>query len=281
MNLSDLLLHIFLQGCIYSLVVMAVYLSSRVIRFDDLTTEGSFGLGGAIAAFTLSLGGSMPLALILSVIGGILAGAATGLLHTKMKINNLICGLIVTTALFSVCLKLTGANLSLPNTNSLLSKGGIYSVLFLGGLALLAYLGVRTLLRSEIGLVLKAAGSNPQMAISLGKNVDGYKVFGLALSNSLTALAGALFVQWSGFFSITGNIGTLVIGLTGLILGEMMRPSFGFTLILGAILYQAIFAAVIEFELDPVWNHLIKAALIVLLIQLKPIKLSATPKLAR
>lgn len=277
MNLSDLILHIFLQGCIYSLVVMAVYLSSRVIQFDDLTTEGSFGFGGAIAAFTLSQGGSLGLALFLSILGGILAGAATGLLHTKMKINNLICGLIATTALFSVCLKLTGANLSLPNTN-LLFTGGSYSILLLGGIAGLAYLGVRTLLRSEIGLVLKAAGSNPQMAISLGKNVHGYKVFGLALSNSLTALAGALFVQWSGFFSITGNIGTLVIGLTGLILGEMMRPSFGFTLILGAILYQAIFAAVIEFELDPVWNHLIKAALIVLLIQLKP---SATPKLAR
>ncbi len=269
-EIGEIALHILLQGSIYSLVVMGVYLSSRIVQFDDLTTEGSFGLGGALAAVTVLWGGSLWLALCLSLVGGLLAGSATGILHTKMKMNHLICGLVVTTALFSVCLKLTGANASLSQTNPILHHANQWvPLLFLGGLATAVYLGIRALLRSEIGLILKAAGSNPQMAVSLGKSVDGYKIFGLAVANSLTALAGALFVQWNGFFSITGNIGTLVIGLTGLILGEMIRRSFGLNLILGAILYQTIFAAVIELQLEPLWNNLIKAVLIVLLIQLK------------
>jgi len=271
-EISEIALHVLLQGCIYSLVVMGVYLSSRVIQFDDLTTEGSFGFGGAIAAVVILWGGPIWLALVLSLIGGAAAGSLTGILHTKMKMNNLICGLIVTTALFSVCLKLAGANVSLHEKHSLL---WIQDNLFIAGafllaLAGIAYFGIRTLLRSEIGLILKAVGSNPQMAVSLGKSVDGYKIFGLSTANALTALAGSLFVQWNGFFSITGNIGTLVIGLTGLILGEMIKPSFGIGLLLGAIIYQAIFAVVIELELQPLWNNLIKAALIVVLIQLKP-----------
>lgn len=270
-ELAEIALHVLLQGCIFSLVVMGVYLSSRVIQFDDLTTEGSFGFGGAIAAVVILSGGSPWAAMGLSLIGGALAGSITGLLHTKMKMNNLICGLVVTTGLFSICLKLAGANLSLHEKNFLFDRSGqIVPLLFFSALAGIVFLGIRALLRSEIGLILKSIGNNPQMAVSLGKNVDGYKIFGLAVSNALTALAGSLFVQWNGFFSITGNIGTLVIGLTGLILGEMIRPTFGLGLILGAVIYQAIFAVVIEFELEPLWNNLIKAVLIVLLIQLRP-----------
>jgi putative tryptophan/tyrosine transport system permease protein len=270
---GEIMIHILLQGSIYSLVVMGVYLSSRVVQFDDLTTEGSFGIGGALSAVTVLSGGPLWMALCFSWLGGLLSGAATGILHTKLRMNHLICGLVVTTALFSVCLKLTGANVVLNQNSSILNHANpLVPLSFAVGLAAVVYLAVRTLLKSEVGLVLKAAGSNPQMALALGKSVDGYKILGLAAANSLTAFAGALFVQWNGFFSITGNIGTLVIGLTGLILGEMIRPSFGWNLILGAFLYQALFAAVIELQMEPLWNNLIKAVLIVLLIQLKPRK---------
>lgn len=272
-EMAEIALHILFQGSIYSLVVMGVYLSSRLIRFDDLTTEGSFGFGGAIAAIAILAGCPVWLALILSFAGGAAAGAATGVLHTKMKMNDLICGLIVTTALFSVCLKLAGANVAL-------SSNGLGSGVVIVAIAAGAYLAVQFLLRSEVGLVLKAVGNNPQMALSLGKNVDGYRIFALAAANALTALAGSLFIQWNGFFSITGNIGTLVIGLTGLILGEMIRPSFSLGLIAGAILYQAIFALIIELEFEPIWNNLIKALLIVVLIQFKS-KRNLLPRIAR
>jgi putative ABC transport system permease protein len=189
-----------------------------------------------------------------------------------MKMNNLISGLVVTTALFSLCLKLATSNLPLPESGSIFPEAPLQSICLLVVLVGGVWAGLRRLLRSELGLLFTAVGSNPQMVTSLGKSVDRYKIAGLSLANSLTALAGALFVQWSGFFSITGNIGTLVTGIAGLILAEMIRPRFGLNLVLGAILYQALFAITIEFELQPIWNNLIKAVLIVLLIQLKPRK---------
>lgn len=275
-ELLGILQHILLQGLIYSLVVMGIYVSSRVIKFDDLTTEGSFGIGSATSAMVVTLGMSPWLTLPLSMISGALAGLATGLLHAKCKLNNLICGLIVTTALFSICLKGAGANKSLYGYSTLFlsEQSPWFTLIFLITLITTVFWGLKMLFRSEIGLLLKALGTNPHMLTSLGKSVHGYKILGLMIANSLIALAGALLVQWNGFFSITGNIGTLIIGLIGLILSEIIKPVFGVGLIIGAILYQAIFSITIELELDPVWNNLIKAILIVVLIQLKPSKYS-------
>lgn len=266
----SIFLHVLLQGLIYSFVVLGLYFSSRVIKFDDLTTEGGFGIGGALSAVLIFSGVSPWVALAVAMAGGALAGAVTGLLHTKMKMNNLISGLVVTTALFSICLKLATSNLSLPDERSIFPSKPLLTLALLAGMAAAAFLGMRRLLRSELGLLFIAAGSSPQIVTSLGRCVDNYKIAGLAIANSLTALAGALFVQWSGFFSITGNIGTLVIGMAGLILAEMISPKFGLSLVWGALLYQALFAITIECEVQPMWNNLIKAALIVLLIQCKP-----------
>lgn len=271
-EIIHILLHVVLLGLIYSFVVMGVYLSSRVIKFDDLTTEGGFGFGGAITALSIVSGLSPWLTLPIAMLGGALAGSVTGLLHTKMKMNNLISGLVVTTALFSICLKLASSNLPLPELGTIFPKTPLLSICLLIALVTIVYLGIRKLLRSELGLLFIAVGSNPQIVTSLGKSVDHYKIAGLAIANSLTALAGALFVQWSGLFSITGSVGTLVTGIAGLILAELVKPKFGPSLILGAILYQALFAITIEFELQPIWNNLIKAVLIVVLIQLKPRK---------
>ncbi|MDP1608754.1 MAG: hypothetical protein Q8L98_05525 [Chlamydiales bacterium] len=271
-EIIHILLHVILLGLIYSFVVMGVYLSSRVIKFDDLTTEGGFGFGGAITALSIVSGLSPWITLPIAMLGGALAGSVTGLLHTKMKMNNLISGLVVTTALFSICLKLASSNLPLPESGTIFPKTPLLSICLLLILVTIVYLGIRKLLRSELGLLFIAVGSNPQIVTSLGKSVDHYKIAGLAIANSLTALAGALFVQWSGLFSITGSVGTLVTGIAGLILAELVKPKFGLSLILGAILYQALFAITIEFELQPIWNNLIKAVLIVVLIQLKPRK---------
>jgi putative tryptophan/tyrosine transport system permease protein len=277
LEITDIVLHIIQQGLIYSLVVFGVHISSRVIRFDDLTTEGSFGLGGAITAVLIVSGVPATLALVLAMAGGALAGIATGLLHTKMNMNNLISGLVTTTGLFSICLKLAKSNLPLPPHCSIFDMFGFsnspgFSIAVLAIVVATAFIGVKILLQSEIGLILRALGSNEQILVTLGKNVDNYKILGLAISNSLTGLAGSLFVQWSGFFSITGNVGTLVIGLAGLILAEMIKSKFGLSLLLGAILYQAIFAITIECELQPIWNNFIKAVLIVAFVQLKPRK---------
>ena len=261
------------RGLIFSLCVIGIYLTSRIIRFDDLSLEGSFGLGGALMALLLTRGVHWTLALPLVIIGGALAGIATGLLHTQLKLNNLISGIVVTTALFSINLKIAGSNMVLG------SKATIFDILptslatskivLLIPLIVGILLTVKWLLKTEFGFLIHAVGDNGQMLTNLGKNPHAYTIATLALSNGITAFAGALFVQYIGYFSIWASVGILIIGLAGLILSETVGKGFGFNLLLGAIIYQAIIAATFEFNVDPEWNKLITALLIILMIALK------------
>lgn len=258
-------------GLIYSLVVMAVYLTSRVIHFDDLTVEGSFATGGALTALCLTHHVpalyTIPVCLI---IGGCI-GIATGFLHTKLHINNLVSGLIVTSALFSINLKTAGANVSFAEIPTLFSPsnilvGMIGAVVVIAPICLMILMLLRWFLQTEIGFLLKTVGCNPQMLTNLGKSIHIYKIIGLALANALTALAGSLFVQYTGFFSITGSIGTFIVALAGLMLGEIINKRFGVGLLVGSIVYQSIFAITIQLNMDPTWNKLITALIMVLLL---------------
>lgn len=255
------------QGLIYSLVVMAVFLTSRVIRFDDLTVEGSFGTGGALASLLYMMGLPALLALPLALIGGGCCGAITASLHSHFKMNNLISGLVVSTALFSTSLRIAGSNMVLSEEANIFY--GQSSLPILLGIVLIAWISLHFLLRSEIGLLIRSVGSNPQMITNLGKSITLYRTLILVIANALTALAGALFVHWCGFFSIMSNVGILIGGLAGLFLGESLRVGNIGTLILGAVIYQLLFSLTVELHLDPVWNNLIKACFIVGLVQLK------------
>lgn len=261
-----------LQGLIFSLVVMAVYLSSRVIRCDDLSVEGSFGMGGAAMVFFLGSGMNPWLTLCAGMVAGACVGMTTGILHTKLKINHLIAGIIATTAVYSINLKLGGANKSLMDSptvfDSLRDLGGAGELAFLLALSLAVFFCIKKLLQTEVGMLMRAAGCNPAMMAQLGKDVDFYKVGTLVCANALTGLAGGVFVQYASFYSITGSMGTLVMGLTGLILAEIVARSFSLALIGGAIVCQAFFAFTIALGVDPVWNYLIKAGLIIVFLQL-------------
>ncbi len=254
------------QGLIYSLVAMAVYLTSRIIRFDDLTVEGSFGIGGAIAGQILLMHCHPLFTLLAAPLVGALAGLATGLLHNKLGMNNLISGIVVTTALFSLCLATVGANVSFMDNATVLSSQPLIVLLVIAALTLI---GIGYLLRSQLGFLLRALGENPHMLTHLGKSQQGYQIGALMLANALTATAGALFVQLTGFYSITGNVGTLVIGLSSLILGEVLVSRSIIKVLIGAILYQAVFALTLELQVAPQWNNLIKAGLIIFLIALQ------------
>jgi len=260
------------RGLIFSVSVMSIYLTSRIIRFDDLSVEGSFGLGGALTALLLSYNISWIIALPIATIGGAIAGLATGLLHTQLKLNNLISGIVVTTALFSINLKIAGSNMMLGNKSTLFSLLGDANALklivllpLIGGLLLL----MKWFLNTECGYLLNAVGDNPQMLTNLGKNPQLYTIAALMLGNALTALCGALFVQYVGYFSIWSSVGLLIIALAGLILSETVSQGFGINLLIGAIAYQAIIAATFEFNVDPEWNKLITALLIIIMIALK------------
>lgn len=262
------------RGLIFGLVVAGVYLASRVISFDNLSVEGAFGLGGALTAQAIILGVNPWIALIGAGLIGALSGIATGLLYTKLNLNNLMSGIVVTTAAFSITLKIAGSNASLahkPTIFSLMpaSLMPYHTVLLLSVICIALFYLIRWLLNTEIGFLLRAAGDNPQMLTNVGKHKHGYTILGLVLSNMLAALSSALFVQYAGYFSIWASVGILIMGLAGLIMAEALSNRFGLVLIAGSILYQTIIALTFELQVDQDWNKLITALLIVLLIVIK------------
>ncbi len=262
------------RGLIFGIIVAAVYLASRLINFDNLAVEGAFGLGGAITAFIISYGINPWIGLIGASIAGALSGIATGLLNTKLKLNALISGIVVTTGLFSITLKIAGSNMTLGGNSTIFKLlpsllDPYASLLLLTLICIILFSLINWFLKTEVGFLLHAVGDTPQMLTNVGKSIDGYTILGLTLSNTLAALSGALFVQYAGYFSIWASVGVLIIGLAGMILAQTFSASFGVAILIGSIAYQAIIALTFELQLDQDWNKLITALLIVLLLIIK------------
>lgn len=259
------------RGLIFSIIVAGVFIASRLINFDNLAVEGAFGLGGALTALLISKGINPWIALSAATIAGALSGIITGLVNTKLRVNNLISGIVVTTGLFSVMLKTAGSNMTFSGKSTIFSLMPAmlmpYHTLFvLLAVCCTTILLLKLFLKSEIGFLLQAVGNTPQMVTNVGKSIDNYIHTGLAFSNGLAALSGSLFVQYTGYFSIWSGVGVLIIGLAGMILAHIFGKGFGFALIGGAVAYQAIIALTFELQIDQDWNKLITALLIVLLI---------------
>jgi putative ABC transport system permease protein len=179
---------------------------------------------------------------------------------------------VVTTGLFSITLKIAGSNMSLAGKSTIFNQGlpaclmPYQSLMVLIAISFSIFYAIDWLLTTEIGFLLRAVGDSPQMLTNVGKSVDLYIIVGLCISNMFAALSGALFVQYTGYFSIWSNVGVLIIGLAGMILAQTFSSSFGPTLLLGSIAYQIIIALTFEMQLNQDWNKLITALLIVLLI---------------
>lgn len=263
-----LLIGIAERGFIFSLIIMGMFLTSRILKFDDLTIEGSFGVGGALTAALLKLHISPVTSTLSAMLIGGIAGLCTALLHTKFKLNNLMSGIIITTALFSVSLKLASANVSLGSLTIFHSLPAfpLSTCIVLASVSITSLYALHWFLQTEIGFMVRATGANPIMISLLGKKVDTYIIIGLVLANMLNALAGSLFVQYLGFFSIWNNIGILIIAFAGLILAETWSKHLGINLLLGSILYQMIITTTFELQLDQDWNKMVTALLILSLI---------------
>lgn len=262
------------RGLIFGFVVAGVYLSSRLINFDNLAVEGAFGLGGAFTALLVSWGINPWIGLIGGTVIGGLSGIVTGLLNTKLKLNNLISGIVVTTGLFSIILIIAGSNMTLSGKETIFSSMPLFlapyqQLIVLTLLCALVFSLISWFLKTEVGFLLHAVGDTPQMVTNVGKSVEGYTILGLTLSNTLAALSGSLFVEYTGYFSIWTGVGVLIIGLAGMILAQAFSADFGIALLIGSIAYQAIITLTFELQLNQDWNKLITASLIVLLIIIK------------
>lgn len=269
----DILFGILERGLIGSFVVMGIYLASRVMKFDDFSLEGTYGLGGALVAWCLLSGFCNAwLSLGIAALGGALSGGVTGLLHTKLGLNRLIAGIVVATMLFSVSMTVGGANVGLGDAHTVFaetSTGELHHLPFLLILGLLIAAGLTWFMRTEVGFVLRSTGVNEQFVTSLGKSVPFYIILCLMLANGLSAFAGGLFVQYSGFFSVFVNVGILIAALAGCMLAELFRFNMFFAACLGSILYQVVIAMTIQLQVDPTWQKFITGLLIILILVLK------------
>lgn len=239
-------------GLLYALMALGVYITFRILNFPDLTVDGSFTTGGAIAAVMIAGGYSPWLATAAALVGGLLAGAVTGLLHTKGKINGLLAGILMMIALYSINLRILGRpNISLLNTDTIFTA--ISPIPLMIVIVVAAKLLLDAFLKTDLGLALRATGDNPRMIGSFGANTDRNKIVGISLSNGLVALSGAVVAQQGGFADISMGIGMIVIGLASVIIGEALFGSmsvFRATLaaLLGSIVYRIVVALALRVE---------------------------------
>lgn len=268
-------------GFILSLLAIGVLISFRIFSFSDITAEGSITLGAAVAATLLVKGVSPLTATLVAVAAGALAGATTGILHTRFKINGLLAGILVMTALYSINLHVMGkSNVPLLSAKTFVTSAESLGARFLGAaesvnvagwevssrdisvcvfsLALAALFGLLlyAFFRTDLGTAMRATGDNSQMIRALGVSDANMIVLGLALSNSLIALAGALLAQYQGFADVQMGIGMLVWGLASVIIGEALVGvrQLGYLLtgaIMGSVLFRLLVAIALRWGLDP------------------------------
>ena len=246
-------------GLIFSLVALGVFISFRLLRFPDLTVDGSFPLGGAVCAILISTGTNPWLATLAGTAAGAVAGLITGWLNVRLKIMDLLASILMMIGLYSVNLRIMGGpNVPLINETTLFTLLQPDSVadyvmrpLILFVIVVLAKLGLDWFFATERGLAIRATGSNARMARSQGVNTGAMILLGMAISNGLVGLAGALFVQTQGGSDISMGIGTIVIGLAAVIVGESILPSrrivwATLAVVVGAIVYRFFIAAALN-----------------------------------
>ncbi|CAM2880508.1 ABC transporter permease [Paenibacillus sediminis] len=239
-------------GLIYAIMALGVYITFRILDFPDLTVDGSFATGGAIAAVMISHGYSPWLVSLLAFAGGLAAGACTGLLHTKGKINGLLSGILMMIALYSINMRiLDKPNVSVYGEDTVFTS--ISPLVLMPFVVIAIKLLLDLFLHTDLGLSLRATGDNARMIRSFGANTDNTTILGISISNGLVALSGALIAQQSGFADITMGVGMIVIGLASVIIGEAIFGAGSvfratFAVLLGSIVYRIVVALALRVE---------------------------------
>ena len=285
MSMFNLLLPTVSQGLLWSMLALGVYLTYRVLDIADLTVEGSFPLGAAVAATCLVKGGNPVTAVLLAALAGALAGAITGLLHTKLKIPALLAGILTMIALYSVNLRIMGkANVSLLNMETAFTyvrNMGLSNsmAVFVVGLLATLFFGVAIywFFGTEIGAAIRATGFNPQMIRAQGIDTNITIILGLLMSNALVAVSGALIGQSNGFADVGMGVGTIVIGLASVIIGEVLFGTRSFknslvSVVLGSVVYRIVIAVVLQMGMPPNDLKLFTAVLVAIALALPLIK---------
>ena len=259
------------QSLIFAIMVLGVYISFRILNFPDMTVDGTFPLGAAISAKLLTLGVNPYLTLLVVLIAGATAGAITGLIHVKLKVKDLLAGILVMTALYSVNLRVMGkSNIPLFEEDNIFNTE--YSMMItIVVLILISKFLLDYLLKTKFGFALKALGDNENLIVSLGLNEEKYKIYGLMIANAFVAFSGAVLAQYQGFADVGMGTGIIVIGLASIIIGDTLfgkrRRLAGTTIvIIGSMLYRAVIALTLSMGMDASDLKLITSVIVIIIL---------------
>jgi len=279
----DFYLTALLQGLCFSALALGIYISMKIFNIPDITTDGSYTLGGVVTAILLIHHQPTYIILPAVIVAGGIAGALTGLIHTKLKINALLAGILVMTALYSVNLSLMGrSNLPLINVSSLFTLINISAdpnhntFWILSIFVVIITILIGYLLKTDFGIAMRATGNSESMIRSLGVNTDRMKITGLALANALTAVSGYLISQFQGFTDINMGIGIVIAGLGSVIIAETLMNWFKITsvwlslilVLLGAVIFQLVLAVTLDIGVDANLLKLVTAVFVLLIVSL-------------
>lgn len=280
----------FALGVIWSIMTIGVYITYRVLDYADLTVDGSFTLGAAVAARLIILGVNPIFAAFVAFVAGMLSGIVTGFLHTKLKIPALLSGILSMIALYSINIRIMGkATISLlkePVAFDIFKNLGLSKDMTVSLFVIICVIIIIAILYwffgTEIGCAIRATGNNEFMIRAQGVNTDIMKIMGLLLSNGLVAVSGALFAQYQGFADISMGTGTIVVGLASVIIGEVLFGTRNFmntliSLVLGSIVYRVIIALVLEMGMATTDLKLFTAIIVALALSLPIIKKKFMP----
>lgn len=282
----DLVVGTITTGLLWSLLAVGVFITFRVLDVADLTVEGTFPMGAAISAILITSGMNPILSILIAGVGGMAAGAVTGWIHTKLKIPALLAGILTMIALYSINLHIMGkANVSLLRMDTIytiignvLHTPNMWSAAIVGVIvAVVVCLLLFWFFGTEIGTALRATGVNPQMIRAQGVNTDNMIVLGLLISNGFVGMSGALIGQFQGFADVGMGIGTIVIGLASVIIGEVVFGTKSFVrslvaVVLGSIVYRIVIAAVLYMGMPPNDLKLFTAILVAIALSLPTLK---------
>ncbi|QYR55965.1 ABC transporter permease [Fusobacterium hwasookii] len=259
------------QSLIFAIMVLGVYISFRILNFPDMTVDGTFPLGAAISAKLLTLGVNPYLTLLVALVAGAVAGAVTGLIHVKLKVKDLLAGILVMTALYSVNLRVMGkSNIPLFEEDNIFNTE--YSMMItIVVLILISKFLLDYLLKTKFGFALKALGDNENLIVSLGLNEEKYKIYGLMIANAFVAFSGAVLAQYQGFADVGMGTGIIVIGLASIIIGDTLfgkrRRLAGTTIvIIGSILYRGVIAVNLSMGMDASDLKLITSVIVIMIL---------------
>lgn len=281
--MMTIILGVLEEGLVYAIMALGVYITYKILDFPDLSVDGTFPLGAAVTVRLITSNISPVLSLLLAFVAGVIAGIITGLIHVKCKVRDLLSGIIVMTALYSLNLRIAGkANVPIFSKDTIFENGMLDRIISSSfepyltvAILLLIVIIVKLLLdwylKTKSGYLLRAVGDNDVVVTSLAKDKGIVKILGLAIANGLAALAGSVYCQMNGFFEISTGTGTIVIGLANVIIGINLMKHIPFvksttSVIVGAIVYKACVSIAIALGLGASDLKLITAILFLVIL---------------